>query len=73
MILAYVAASSGSYRFGVSEVYCDEQSFCMYIEQLNNPEAHDDMMAGWFAVVEVDKEDIANCTSFDTQFGKPLD
>jgi hypothetical protein len=73
LILAYVAASSGSYRFGVSEVYCDEQSFCMYIEQLNNPEAHDDMMAGWFAVVEVDKEDIANCTSFDTQFGKPLD
>ena len=27
-------------------------------------------MIKWFAVVEVDKEDIANCTSFDAQIGK---
>ncbi len=70
LMLAYIQANSGSYRFGVSDVYCDNQSFCMYIEQLNDPETHTDDMAGWFAVVEVDKEDIANCTSFDAQIGK---
>lgn len=73
IILAYVPTSSGSYRFGVTDVYCNGQTFCMYIEQLNNPEVHDSMMAGWFAVVEVDKTDIANCASFDAQLGKPLE
>lgn len=73
LMLAYVPASSSSYRFGVSDVFCDGQSFCMYIEQLNNPETHDDMVAGWFAVVEVDKEDITNCTSFDIQLGNPME
>lgn len=28
----------------------------MYIEQLNDPEAYDCMMAGWFAVVDVNKD-----------------
>ena len=67
LMLAYIPASSASYRFGVSDVYCDGQSFCVYIEQLNNPEAHDAMMSGWFAVVEVDKKDIENCVDFDAQ------
>ena len=70
LVLAYVPASSGSFRFGVGDVYCDGGSFCMFVEQLNHPEAYDAMMAGWFAVVEVDKADIANCTSFDAQLGK---
>ena len=38
LMLAYVQASSGSFRFGVSDVSVDGQSFCMYIEQVNNPE-----------------------------------
>ena len=73
LILSYVEASSGSYRFGVSDVYCDAKSFCMYIEQLNNPESYTADMAGWLIVVEVNKEDIADCTSFDAQLGKPLE
>lgn len=71
LLLVYVSAGSGSYRFGVSDVYCDVQSLCVYIEQLNNPEVVDCMMSGWFAVVEIDKEEIADCTGFDAQLGKP--
>ncbi len=72
VILTYIPSGSGSYRFGVSDVYCDGQSLCVYIEQLNNPDAYDCMMSGWFAVVEVDKDEIADCTSFDAQLGTPL-
>ena len=71
LILVYVPASSGSFRFGVNEVYCDDQSLCIYVEQLNNPEAYDCMMAGWFVVAEADKEDIANCVDFDAQLRHP--
>ena len=67
LMLAYVQASSGSFRFGVSDVSIDGQSFCMYIEQVNNPEAYDCMMAGWFAIAEINKDDIAECTDFDAQ------
>ena len=67
LMLAYVPASSSSFRFGVSDVYIDEQSFCMYIEQLNNPEVYDCMMAGWFAIAEINKDNIAECTDFDAQ------
>lgn len=70
LMLSYVRANSGSYRYGVSDVYCEDKAFCMYIEQLNNPEVYTTDMAGWFVVVEVDKEDIANCDTFDAQLGK---
>jgi len=72
LMLSYVQANSGSYRYGVSDVYCEDKAFCMYIDQLNNPESYTEDMAGWFVVVEVDKEDIADCETFDAQFGTPL-
>ena len=65
LVLTYVPASSGSYRFGVRDVYCNDQSFCVYIEQLNDPETYTADMAGWFAVVEVEKATLQNYTSFD--------
>lgn len=67
LMLAYVPASSGSFRFGISDVYVDAQSFCMYVEKLNHPEVYDCMMSGWFAAAEINKEDIAECTKFDAQ------
>lgn len=67
LLLVYVPASSGSFRFGVDEVFCEDQSFCIYVKQQNDPEVYDCMMAGWFIVVEADKEDIANCTDFDAR------
>lgn len=67
LMLAHVPASSGSFRFGISDVCIDDQSFCMYVEKLNNPEVYDCMMSGWFAMAEINKEDIAECTKFDAQ------
>ena len=33
LLLVYVGANSGTYRFGVSSVFCAENSFCIHIGQ----------------------------------------
>lgn len=65
LILVYVGANSGTYRFGVNSVFCDGTSFCIHVEQTNNPEAVTDDMAGWFVTVAVPDSMVANCTEFD--------
>jgi len=67
LMLCYLDSSSGSYRFGVKEVYCDGEAFCVYVEQTNNPEVFTCDMSGWLVTVNVKKSDIADCTSFDAQ------
>ena len=65
LMLVYVGANSGTYRFGVSSVFCAENSFCIHIEQTNNPEVVTDDMAGWFITVAVPDSMVENCTEFD--------
>ena len=65
LLLVYVGANSGTYRFGVSSVFCAENSFCIHIEQTNNPEVVTDDMAGWFITVAVPDSMVENCTEFD--------
>lgn len=65
LMLVYVSASSGSYRFGVNSVFCNGSSFCIHIEQVNNPEAGTADMAGWFITVAVPDSMVANCSEFD--------
>ena len=65
LLLVYVGANSGTYRFGVSSVFCAENSFCIHIEQTNNPEVVTDDMAGWFITVAVPDSMVENCTKFD--------
>ena len=65
LLLVYVGANSGTYRFGVSSVFCAENSFCIHIEQTNKPEVVTDDMAGWFITVAVPDSMVENCTEFD--------
>ena len=65
LLLVYVGANSGTYRFGVSSVFCAENSFCIHIEQTNDPEVVTDDMAGWFITVAVPDSMVENCTEFD--------
>lgn len=67
LILCYVQASSGSYRFGIKDVFVSGDSLCVYIKQLNHPQVHTADMAGWFVLAEVSKADIGHCTHFDAQ------
>ena len=70
LFVVYVSSNSGSLRFGVNSVYNDGDNFCVYIEQLNNPENVSDDMAGWFILLPQQKILIEGCESFDAQMGK---
>ena len=65
LMLVYIEANSGSYRFGFKDVSLDGGYFCVQVEQTNNPQVCTDDMAGWFITVAVPDSMIENCTEFD--------
>ncbi|MBQ8546150.1 MAG: hypothetical protein IJ437_04335 [Clostridia bacterium] len=65
LLIVYVDANSGSLRFGVSGVYCDSKSVCVYVENLNNPTIFTDDMVGWFITVAISNSTIYGCQYFD--------
>lgn len=65
LFAVYVTAGSGSYRFDVDSVYCDDDSFRVHIKQTNNPEVVTQDMAGWFVTIAVEDDIISNCRFFD--------
>ncbi|MBQ8267330.1 MAG: hypothetical protein IJZ21_02985, partial [Clostridia bacterium] len=65
LFIIYVTANSGSYRFDVDSVYCDDDSFRVHIKQTNNPESVTQDMAGWFVTVAVKNDIVDTCTYFD--------
>ena len=69
LMLVYVSANSGSYRYGVNSIFCDGNSFCIHVEQLNNPEAVTRDMTGWFITVAVTDKMIEDCVEFDADLG----
>ena len=65
VLMVYVGANSGSYRYDVSSVVRFEDMLCVHVEQTNEPSEVTDDLAGWFIMVGVAKDDIAGCTEFD--------
>lgn len=65
LMLVYVEATSGSYRYGVDSIYHADGNFYIHIKQTNNPEIHSDDMSGWFITVAVPDSMVADCTIFD--------
>ncbi len=65
LLVVYVPANSGSFRFGVFRVEVTDNRVCVYVEQTNRPENVSDDMAGWFVLVEIDDKAIQGCNSFD--------
>ena len=68
LMLVYVEATSGSYRYGVDSVYHANSNFYIHVKQTNNPEIHTDDMSGWFITVAVPDSMVADCTTFDADF-----
>lgn len=67
LILCYVQAASGSYRYGIADISVDDNTFCLYVKQLNHPEVRTADVQGWFLMAEVSKADIETCEHFDAQ------
>lgn len=68
LMLVYVTASSGSYRYGVESVFCDGQTLSVQVEQTNRSSIGTAVtcdMAGWFITVAVPDSMAAGCTAFD--------
>ena len=65
LLLVYVRANSGSYRFGISAVNYDEEAVWVYVNQTNEPENISDDMAGWFIIISIPDSEVRNLTSFD--------
>lgn len=65
LMVVYVPANSGSYRYGVNNIFCNGTAFCIHVEQTNNPEICTQDMAGWFISVAVPDSMIEDCTEFD--------
>ena len=71
LMLVYVEANSGSYRFGFKDVTIDGSYLCIHVEQTNNPQVWTDDMAGWFITVAVPDSMVANITEFDADLTIP--
>jgi hypothetical protein len=65
LMLFCIYETSSSYLFGVNSIFCDGNSFCVYVEQLNDPIPVTDDMAFWIATFSVADSMIENCTEFN--------
>lgn len=67
VLLAYITASSGSFRYDVESVDLKDFALCMNVYQTNDPEVYTADMSGWFILAELDTGVVARCTSFDAR------
>lgn len=67
VILAYVTANSGSYRFEIQEIEVNGSELCLNVIQTNHPEVVTSDMAGWFVIAELANTDLSGITEYDAK------
>ena len=67
LLVVYVVAGSGSFRYRVSSVEISGESLTVTIEQYNDDGASTCDMSGWLAVIKVPKEKLDGITNYCTQ------
>ncbi len=65
LVIAYVIAPSGSFRYGVRDYAFDGECLLINICRTNDPENYTDDMAGWFVILELKKSEFGSCPMFD--------
>lgn len=65
LMLVYVSANNSTHRYRAKDVFCDNTTLCIHVEETTEAEEVDDAMAGWFITVEVPDGMAAGCTEFD--------
>lgn len=65
LLIAYVTASSGTFRFGISDMKAEDDTLRMYVIKTNDPEVYDTAMAGWLMTAEVSKDVTTDFWRFD--------
>jgi len=67
VILAYVTAGSGSYRFEIQEIEVNGPELCLNVIQTNHPEVVTSDMAGWFVIAELANTGLTGITEYDAK------
>ncbi len=67
VVMAYVTASSGSFRFDIESISVEDMSLCLNVYQTNAPDVYTADMAGWFVITELDKDIVDRCNAFDAK------
>ena len=70
LLIIYIPASSGSFRYAIHEVKTENASLCIEVEQANDPEVITEDMAGWLLLVCVHDVEISKYTSIDAKLSK---
>ncbi|MBR2670817.1 MAG: hypothetical protein IKE27_01310 [Oscillospiraceae bacterium] len=65
LLLVYVSASSGSFRYGIDRIEVNEGELCVHITEKIRPEVYDSAMSGWFVMVEIERQALDGITSYD--------
>ena len=66
VVLAYVGAVSGSYRFGIGDISVNGSKLCLHIDDLRKDLQEETCdLAGWLVMAEFADADIAGITDFD--------
>ncbi len=72
LLLVYIEASSGSYRFDVDRVACEGGKLCVHAVQTNQPEVVNAMMAGWLIAVEAPLTLLDGVTEYDADLNNVM-
>ena len=73
LLLVYVVASTGTYRFAVDTITGDGTGLCVHIVETTHAEVVTDDMAGWFITVAVPDSAAATYTEFDAVLAEGSD
>ena len=73
LLLVYVVASTGSYRFAVDTITGDGTGLCVQIAETTHAEVVTDDMAGWFITVAIPDSAAAAYTEFDAVLAEGSD
>ena len=73
LLLVYVVASTGTYRFVVDTITGDGTGLCVHIAETTHAEVVTDDMAGWFITVAVPDSAAATYTEFDAVLAEGSD
>ncbi len=65
LLAVYVPSGSGSFRYGLSNIYNDGKNLFVDIEQINDPLFGTDDMSGWIITAAIKKTDIKDVVSYD--------
>ena len=65
LIVVYVAANSGSYRYGVESIAYGGAALTVHVQQTNDPEGVTEDMEGWFVTAAVKDAELEHCTGYD--------